>query len=126
MKRGELPVKTVYGYRKINNELTIFDKKANVVKWILHEYLRGRTLKQIKELLENFNIKSPSGKDKWDCKTINNLLSNEKYIGNVFQQKTFVSDALTGKREANIGQIEKVYIKNNHDFKRIFWKGSKI
>ena len=84
------------------------------------EYLRGRTLKQIKELLENFNIKSPSGKDKWDCKTINNLLSNEKYIGNVFQQKTFVSDALTGKREANIGQIEKVYIKNNHDFKRIF------
>ena len=82
MKRGELPVKTVYGYRKINNELTIFDKEANVVKWILHEYLRGRTLKQIKELLENFNIKSPS--------------------------------------------IEKVYIKNNHDFKRIFWKGSKI
>lgn len=120
MKRGELPVKTVYGYRKINNELTIFDKEANVVKSILHEYLRGRTLKQIKELLENFNIKSPSGKDKWDCKTINNLLSNEKYIGNVFQQKTFVSDALTGKREANIGQIEKVYIKNNHDFKRIF------
>ena len=48
MKRGELPVKTVYGYRKINNELTIFDKEANVVKWILHEYLRGRTLKQIK------------------------------------------------------------------------------
>ena len=31
MKRGELPVKTVYGYRKINNELTIFDKEANVV-----------------------------------------------------------------------------------------------
>ena len=55
MKRGELPVKTVYGYRKINNELTIFDKEANVVKWILHEYLRGRTLKQIKELLENPN-----------------------------------------------------------------------
>lgn len=26
------------------------------------------------------------------------------------------------EKEANIGQIEKVYIKNNHDFKRIFLK----
>ena len=64
-------------------------------------------MKQIKELLENFNIKSPSGKDKWDCKTINNLLSNEKYIGNVFQQKTFVSDALTGKREQILDKSKK-------------------
>ena len=31
MKRGELPVKTVYGYRKMNNEVTIFGKEANVV-----------------------------------------------------------------------------------------------
>lgn len=84
MKRGELPAKTVYGYRKINNELTIFDKEANVVKVIFHEYVRGRTLKQIKEILEDFNIKSPSGKDKWDCKTINNLVSirviNERFF----------------------------------------------
>lgn len=115
MKRGELPVKAVYGYRKVNNELIVFEKEANVVKLIFHEYLRGRTLKQIKELLEDFNIKSPSGSDKWDCKTINNMLSNEKYIGNVTQQKTFVSDTLTGKREINIGQLEKVHILNNHE-----------
>lgn len=115
MKRGELPVKEVYGYRKINNELVIYEKEANVVRLIFHEYLRGRTLKQIKELLEDFNIKSPSGNENWDCKTINNILSNEKYIGNVTQQKTFVSDVLTGKREINIGQIEKVHIVNNHE-----------
>ena len=30
MKRGELPVKTVYGYRKINNELTIFDNVKSI------------------------------------------------------------------------------------------------
>ena len=115
MKRGELAVKSIYGYRKVNDELEIVEKEADVVKLIFHEYLRGRTLKQIKELLKDFNIKSPSGKDKWDCKTINNMLSNEKYIGNVIQQKTFVSDTLTGKREINIGQIEKICIMNNHD-----------
>ena len=58
--------------------------------------------------------------DYYACEIKERVNTNEKYIGNVFQQKTFVSDALTGKREANIGQIEKVYIKNNHDFKRIF------
>ena len=74
-------------------------------------------MKQIKELLENFNIKSPSGKDKWDCKTINNLLSNEKIYWKCISTKTFVSDALTGKKEANIDK-SKVYIKNNHDFQK--------
>lgn len=115
MKRGELPVKTVYGYKKIKDDLIIDEDKAIVVKLIFQEYLRGSTLKQIKEILEDLNIKSPSGNDKWDCKTINKILSNEKYMGDVIQQKTFVSDTLTGKRETNIGQLEKVHILNNHD-----------
>lgn len=115
MKRGELAVKSIYGYRKVKDELVIVEKEAGVVKLIYFEYLRGRTLKQIKELLEDLEIKSPSGKEKWDCKTINNILSNEKYIGNVIQQKTFVEDTLNGIRKENKGELEKVHILNNHE-----------
>ena len=33
--------------------------------------------------LERLGIKSPTGKDKWSKRTIDVMLSNEKYIGNV-------------------------------------------
>ena len=115
MKRGELAVKSIYGYRKVNDELVIVEKEAGVVKLIYFEYLRGRTLKQIKELLEDLEIKLPSSREKWDCKTINNILSNEKYIGNVIQQKTYVKDTLNGIRKENKGELEKVHILNNHE-----------
>ncbi len=65
--------------------------------------------------MEDLEIKSPSGKEKCDCKTINNILSNEKYIGNVIQQKTFVEDTLNGIRKENKGELEKVHILNNHE-----------
>lgn len=115
MKRGVLPVKIVYGYKKSNENLIICESKANIVKLFFREYLDGRTLKQIKKKLEELNVKSPSGKDTWDCKTINNMISNEKYMGNVIHQKTFIDDFLLGTRKENRGELEKVIIKNNHD-----------
>ncbi len=33
--------------------------------------------------LENSSIKSPTGKEKWSKRTIQKILINEKYIGNV-------------------------------------------
>ncbi|MEG0388888.1 MAG: recombinase family protein [Niameybacter sp.] len=42
--------------------------------------------------LERRQIKSPSGKDKWCKKTIDNMLSNEKYAGDVILLKNSNSE----------------------------------
>lgn len=45
-------------------------------------YLSGMSVLGIVKELEQQGIKSPTGKDKWCKRTIDTMLSNEKYIGN--------------------------------------------
>ena len=46
-------------------------------------YLRGNSVIGILSELARLGIKSPTGKDKWCKRTIDVMLSNEKYAGNV-------------------------------------------
>lgn len=43
-------------------------------------------------------IKSPTEKDVWSKKTIENILTNEKYIGNILLYKTFSREFPNTKR----------------------------
>lgn len=52
---------------------------------------------------------------KWSAETINKMLSNGKYTGNVLLQKTYVEDYLNGKQIINLGQKAKYYISNCHE-----------
>ena len=42
----------------------------------------------------------------WSTSTINRMLSNEKYVGQVLMQKTYTPDFLTGKQVKNDGQLD--------------------
>ena len=44
-------------------------------------YLQGNSIVGIIKELENRGIKTPTGKDTWSKRTIDVMLSNEKYIG---------------------------------------------
>jgi hypothetical protein len=46
-------------------------------------YLQGKSIIGIVSELKRLGIKSPTGKDKWCKRTIDVMLSNEKYKGNV-------------------------------------------
>jgi site-specific DNA recombinase len=46
-------------------------------------YLQGKSIVGITKELENRGIKTPTGKDTWSKRTIDVMLSNEKYIGTV-------------------------------------------
>ena len=64
----------------------MFSLKALVAKnvqLIFNLYLRGESIVGIISELEKLGIKSPTGKDKWSKRTIDVMLSNEKYIGTV-------------------------------------------
>ena len=73
-----------YGYTKDKNGMLVFDdEKAEVVRKIFDWYLTGSSVLGILKKLEEKHIKSPNGKDKWNKHTIETMLINEKYTGDV-------------------------------------------
>ncbi len=73
-----------YGYVNASDgSLMIKDEEAKNVRLIFGMYLRGKSVIGIISELEKMGIKSPTGKGKWCKRTIDVMLSNEKYIGNV-------------------------------------------
>ncbi len=73
-----------YGYvNSSDGSLILKDEEAKNVRLIFNLYLRGKSVIGIISELEKMGIKSPTGKGKWCKRTIDVMLSNEKYIGNV-------------------------------------------
>lgn len=73
-----------YGYKNdADGSLIIDDEKAKNVKLIFDLYLQGKSIIGIVKELERLGIKSPTGKATWPKRTIDVMLSNEKYKGNV-------------------------------------------
>ena len=73
-----------YGYdHDENGRLIINEGEAVTVRKIFKWYLEGKSVLGIMKELEQQDIPSPTGKEKWPKRTIDVLLSNEKYIGNV-------------------------------------------
>ncbi len=73
-----------YGYVNANDgNLIIEAAEAENVKLIFNMYLQGKSVVGIISELERLGIKSPTGKGKWCKRTIDVMLSNEKYAGNV-------------------------------------------
>ena len=73
-----------YGYyNDEDGNLAINESEAKNVRLIYNLYLQGKSVLGIVKELERLGIKSPTGKDKWSKRTIDVMLSNEKYIGNV-------------------------------------------
>lgn len=73
-----------YGYTNASDGSLIIKKsEEEIVKMIFDLYLHGKSVIGIVSELERLGIKSPTGKDKWCKRTIDVMLSNEKYAGNV-------------------------------------------
>ncbi len=73
-----------YGYKHDEEgHLVIDEEKAKNVKLIFDLYLNGQSVVGIIKELEKQKILSPTGKEKWCKRTIDVMLSNEKYTGDV-------------------------------------------
>jgi DNA invertase Pin-like site-specific DNA recombinase len=73
-----------YGYTNASDgSLIIKESEAKNVRLIFNMYLQGKSVIGIVSELERLGIKSPTGKGKWCKRTIDVMLSNEKYTGNV-------------------------------------------
>ena len=82
--KSKLYDRKCYGYRNDKTgHLVIDEETANNVKSIFDLYLSGQSVLGIIKELERRKILSPTGKEKWCKRTIDVMLSNEKYTGDV-------------------------------------------
>ena len=103
------------GYtKKKGGNLMIVPEEADVVRGIFRDFLEGLSFGEIISGLEDQGVLTPSGKTKWYHSTIQSMLKNEKYMGDLLLQKSYTKDFLTKERAENQGTFPQYYVKNAH------------
>ena len=84
-KKGHLSGRPPIGYRKINNEKGIFidEIQADVIRRMFRLYLDGMAVNSICKLFNDENVLNRH----WATTTVDGLLSNQLYIGNIVHGK---------------------------------------
>ena len=71
-----------FGYdRSSDNKIIKNETQAAAVRQIFQYYAAGKSLYEIKGLIESQGILSPHNKTTWGKQTLSNILSNPHYIG---------------------------------------------
>lgn len=101
-EQGKVRKVKTYGYDVgKDNEYIVNEEQAGVVRLIFELYLNGYSYFMVGCELEKRGIKTPRGNDKWDSTTIEGMLKNEKYTGDVLLQKTITKPWVQKKRSAS-------------------------
>ena len=110
------PYGRIIGYRKgADGKPEIIPEQAEIIRLIFNSYLQGDSLQGIKAKLETAGALTARGNTAWSAQSIQRILQNEKYCGDVLLQKTFTEDVLTGVHKKNTGQLPQYYIENYHE-----------
>ena len=122
LKRGfisgnsKLYSRKCFGFKQDENgDLIIDEEQSKVVRLIYDLYLNGSSIVSIIRELESQGITSPQGKDTWSKRSIQTILTNEKYAGHVLVGKTYSGDFPNNKQRQNRGEQEQFLMKNAHE-----------
>ena len=80
------------------------DTEVTIVRSIFELFLKGYSVDKIMKYLVANPIKSPTGKEKWSKRSIQQMPTNEKYIGNVLLGKTYAGKFPNNKQKINHGE----------------------
>ena len=117
IERGifNVPGHRFYGYDTgENGEWIINEEQANVIRRIFDEYLSGKSHKAIAKGLTEDDILTPSGQQSWNTTTVEYILRNEKSLGNILFQKSYVKDYLSQKPIRNQEELPRYLIEGHH------------
>ena len=104
------------GYRKgEGGQMEVVPEEAETVRLIYRLFMQGQTPYAIAKYLTDKNIPTPTGKETWRHRTVENILSNEKYKGDARLQKCYTVDFLSKKRKANEGEVPQYYVEHSHE-----------
>ena len=100
-----------YGYENDNGTMVIVPEQAEIVKEIFAACLAGKGTHAIARELNARGIKTKRS-GKWSAGTVNAILNNEKYTGDVIFQKTYSDSSFN--RHINYGERDRFLCENHH------------
>lgn len=104
-----------YTRDKETNQLIPIPEQAKIVQEIFSLYVSGISPARIYQLFRAKGYKTGAGRTYWRNITINFILSNEKYCGDLIMQKTITTNYLTHKRVKNDNIAPKFHVEDNHE-----------
>ena len=116
MEKGVVLGRDMLGYDVRGGKLIINEEGAETVRLIYHKFLdEGKGAHRIAKELREEGIRTSARMKDWSYTVILRILRNEKYSGDLVQQKTYTPDYLTHQKKRNYGEIETVTVKNHHE-----------
>ena len=101
-----------YGYKNEDGLMVINEDEVDVVRYIFAECLAGKGGHVIARDLNDKGIPTRR-KREWTPGTVNAILRNEKYKGDVLFQKTFTDETFV--RHINNGEKAQYYVTEHHE-----------
>ena len=118
MKRGVVfGNDSLYGYTLSHGRLTVRPEQAEVVRAVYRKFLaEGKGTYVIARELTQAGIAPPLGPGgAWSSTAVLRLLRNEKYTGDLLQQKYLTTDHLTHKKIPNDGRQPQLLLRDHHE-----------
>ena len=106
---------TLLGYRFKDDHYEIEPEEAETVRRIYEMYLSGKGLQAITNELNREGVSTRFGLSAWHIVSIQRILRNYTYTGNLILQKTFRENHLTKKKVINEGQRPIYRVNNAHE-----------
>lgn len=105
----------IYGFKSgPADEWLIDEEKAAVVRRIYESYAAGKATTEIADELTAEHVPPIRRGKRWYATTIQSILSNEKYKGDVQMQKYVTIDRKAHIRRKNNGEAKTYYVENHH------------
>ncbi len=115
-KRGIFLTPKLLGYdHDENGELVINEEEAKTVRLIFFSYLYGYSSGQIADALTQLERYTKKGNQFWSAGSVLQILSNERYCGDVLARKTFTPNYLTHKSKRNRHDRNQYRQKDHHE-----------
>ena len=116
MEKGVVLGRDMLGYDVRDGKLIVNEEGAETVRLIYHKFLdEGKGAHRIAKELREEGVKTSTRMKDWSYTVILRILRNEKYCGDLVQQKTYTPDYLTHQKKRNYGEVETVTIRNHHE-----------
>ena len=115
-KRGIFLTPKLLGYdHDDEGNLVINEDEAKTVRLIFFSYLYGYSSQQIADALTSLERLTKKGNMFWSAGSVLQILSNERYCGDVLARKTFTPNYLNHKSKKNNHERNQYRQKQHHD-----------
>lgn len=104
----------VFGYRWDGWQLCIEPREAEIVRAIFDRYLKGDSIRSILEWLKENEVRSSAGRY-MTRSSLDHLITNPLYKGDLVLQKSYVADPISKHRKMNYGELPFYMVKGNHE-----------